>query len=133
MLKHEALTVVNETLVLQSQIAQLKPPDGRPLLAFRDFINGPKLPGEPVGAMCLIGGRAESFLDDSSDLLTLIRPPEEDLLSRFLEDHWVFRKREAQEPLDRTTMYKNSHVDRTVAALDIILAAILLIGAIVNL
>jgi hypothetical protein len=83
--------------------------------------------------MPLISGRAKAFLEDKSDLLALTKPLEEDYLSRFLQDHWVFRTRRASDPLDRTTIHNNSHVVRTVAALNMVLAAILLIGAIVNL
>ncbi|KAF2689348.1 hypothetical protein K458DRAFT_439699 [Lentithecium fluviatile CBS 122367] len=54
-----------------------------------------------------------------------------DYLSRFLQDHWPFQKR--SDPLDRTTIYKNLHVVRTVSALSLTLAATLLICAIVNL
>jgi len=61
--------------------------------------------------------------------------PERDFLSRCLQDNWprFLRKRESLDPLDRTTIHKNAHIVRTVAALDLILAAVLLIGAIVNL
>lgn len=62
-----------------------------------------------------------------------MQPPEDDVLSKFLKNHWMFRKRKATEPLDRTVFYKNSHVARTVAALGMVLATVLLIGAIVNL
>lgn len=83
--------------------------------------------------MPLISGRAKSFLNDKADLLTLTKSTEEDYLSRFLQDHWLFRKRVSPDPLDRTTLHKNVHVIRTVSALGIVLAAILLIGAIVSL
>jgi hypothetical protein len=83
--------------------------------------------------MPIISGRAKKYLEDEADLLTLTRPSEEDHLSRFLQDNWLFRKRETSDPIDRTTIAKNSHIFRTVAALDLLLAAILLIGAILNL
>jgi hypothetical protein len=127
------LTKLDETLLLQSQVAQLRGPDERPLVAFRDFLDGTAFASKNAGAMPLISGRAKAFLDDESDLLALTKPLEEDYLSRFLQDHWVFRTRRACDPLDRTTIHKNLHVVRTVAALDMVLAAILLIGAIVNL
>jgi hypothetical protein len=108
-------------------------PKERPLTAFRHYLKGsayPKETGEPMG---LISGRAKAFLDDRSDLLTLVKSSEEDYLSRFLQDHWLLRKRKAVDPFDCTAIYENSHVIRTVAVLSMILAAILLIGAIVNL
>ena len=83
--------------------------------------------------MPIISGRAKDFLSEKADLIALRRPPEEDLLSRYLQDHWPFSHREANDPLDRTTIYKNKHVVRTVALISLLLAAILLIGAIVSL
>jgi hypothetical protein len=83
--------------------------------------------------MPLISGRAKAFLDEKSDLLSLTTPPDEDYLSMFVQNHWMFRERKTSDPLDRTTIHKDSHVVRTVAALAMVLAAVLLIGAIVNL
>ncbi|KAH3911329.1 hypothetical protein HBH56_133430 [Parastagonospora nodorum] len=122
-----------ETIVLQMQIASMRKPDKRPIAAFRNFLNGASPSNKAASAMPLISGRAKAFLEDEADLLTLTKPMEEDYLSRFLQDHWLFRKRSSTDPLDRTTIHKNSHVIRTVAALDMVLAAMLLIGAIVNL
>jgi hypothetical protein len=124
---------VDETIALQAQMTALRRPDKRPVAAFRDFVKGAPISGKDVGAMPVISGRAKTFLEDDVDLLTLAKPMEDDYLSRFLQDHWLFRKRKATDPLDRTTIHKNSYVVRTVAALDMILAAMLLIGAIVNL
>ncbi|KAH7395134.1 hypothetical protein DE146DRAFT_697131 [Phaeosphaeria sp. MPI-PUGE-AT-0046c] len=122
-----------ETISLQAQISSLREPEQRPLSAFRDFLRGAAYSSKPAGALPLISGRAKAFLDDSADLLTLTKATEEDYLSRFLQDHWLFRKRISADPLDRTTIHKNIHVVRTVGALGIVLAAVLLIGAIVNL
>jgi hypothetical protein len=111
----------------------MREPDSRPIAAFRDFFKGAPLSSKAFDAMPLISGRAKAFLEDDTDLLALSKPIEEDYLSRFLQDHWLFRKRKTSDPLDRTTIHKNSHVVRTVAALDMVLATTLLIGAIVNL
>lgn len=83
--------------------------------------------------MPIISGRAKDLLSEKADLIALRRPPEEDLLSRYLQDNWPFPSREASDPLDRTTIYKNKHVVRTVAFISLLLAAILLVGAIVSL
>jgi hypothetical protein len=117
-------------LLLQSQIAQMKTPDNRPLRAFREYLNGTASASKGIESEPLISGRAKAFLDDDSDLIALATLPEDDHLSRFLQNHWMFRKRKT---LDRTTIHKNSHVVRTVTGLGLILAAVLLIGAIVNL
>ncbi|KAH7080210.1 hypothetical protein BKA63DRAFT_238185 [Paraphoma chrysanthemicola] len=122
-----------ETLVLQSHVAQMRRPDVRPLSAFRDYLHGKAIVYKQTVAMPLISGRAKAFLDDDKDLVTLARPIEEDYLSQFLQNHWLFRKRTSVDPYDRTTTHKNLHIVRTVAVLDMVLAAILLIGAIVNL
>ncbi|KAF2033187.1 hypothetical protein EK21DRAFT_98475 [Setomelanomma holmii] len=121
----------NDVVVLQAQITAIRRPDSRPVLAFRDFLEGKVLPSKLADPMPLISGRAKAFLDDDNDLMALARPIEEDHLSRFLQDHWLIRKRRDADPFDRTTIHKNLHVVRTAAALDIALAAVLLIGAIV--
>jgi hypothetical protein len=111
----------------------MQAPDRRPLAAFRDFLNGATGSGKDGIAMLLLGGRARAFLEDADDLVALIKPAEEDHLSRFLQNHWLFRQRRTDDPLDRTTIHKNSHVVHTIAVLALTIAAILLIGAIVNL
>ena len=72
-------------------------------------------------------------MDDPADLVALQKSSDEDFLSRFLQKHWLFRKRAANEVLDGTTLYKSSHIIWTVAILDLLLAAILFIGAVVSL
>jgi hypothetical protein len=111
----------------------MRPPDRRPLAAFRDLLEGATFSGKNGTTMPLLGGRARNFLEDDADLITLIKPTEEDCLSRFLQDHWLFRKRNTDDPLDRTTIHKNSYVLRMVAVFGLTIAATLLIGAIVNL
>jgi hypothetical protein len=127
------LTRTDEALVLRSQVAVLPKPRERPLSAFRHYLRGSAFLDDEGDPIPLIHGRAREFLEQKSDLVTLTTQTEGDYLSRFLQDHWHFRKRKSPDPLDCTTIHKNSHVVRTVAALDMILAAMLLIGAIVNL
>jgi hypothetical protein len=124
---------LDESLLLQSQVAQMKEPDTRPLTPYRDFLNGTALLSKGAETMPLISGRAKEFLEDTSDLLNLNKPLNDDYFSRFLQNHWIFRKRETTDPLDRITIHKNSHVVRTAAAVGLVLAAVLLIGAVVNL
>jgi hypothetical protein len=116
-------------------MVRLRKPGNRVLSTFRDFLKGTSYleeHGKPH-SLPLIGGAAQAFLDDEHDLLMLAEPVEEDYLSFFLRNYWPFQKRKATDPLDRTTIYKNAHIVRTVAAFGMLLAAILLIGAIVNL
>ncbi|ORX92926.1 hypothetical protein BCR34DRAFT_608683 [Clohesyomyces aquaticus] len=118
-----------EMLLLQTQVVNLKGPPTRVLSAMRDYIAGNAF----EGGLPLIYGRAENFLDDKSDLLAMRKAPEEDLLSRFLQDHWIFQTRTTNDPIDRTTTYKNRHVVHTVVAISVMVAAILLVGAIISL
>lgn len=67
-------------LLLQSQIAQLKPPGDRPLAAVRHFFEKPHH---------ILGGKAKAFLNDQDDLVTMKNPNDIDYLSRFLQRHWV--------------------------------------------
>jgi hypothetical protein len=73
------------------------------------------------------------MLKVADDLVALRKPADEDLLSRFLQDRWVFQKSETLNPLDRTTVYKGQHVTKTVAAISTVCAIILLVVAMVSL
>lgn len=127
------LTVADELLSLRSQVAQLNKPSGRVLDMYKDFLKGTALGATPDKPLDLISGRTSEFLNSELDLVTLQKPVETDHLSRLLRNHWMFKKRDATNLLDRTALYRNSHIVRTVATLDLILAAVLLIGAIVTL
>ena len=124
---------IDEMLLLQSQIAAYKGPTNRVLNTCRDYVEGRAFDSANKGAMPIISGRAKDFLSEKADLIALRRSTEEDVLSRYLQDHWPFPRREAKDPLDRTAIYKNKHVVRTVAFISLLLAALLLIGAIVSL
>ena len=127
------LKAADETLLLRSQIQDLPKTSHRTLRAFREFLNGDCFLDADGKAMPLISGRAKEFLSEKSDLLALATPIEQDYLSRFLQNNWPFKKRRTTDLFDRTTIYKNSHIVRVVTTLDMLLAAFLLIGAIVNL
>ncbi|KAF3002625.1 hypothetical protein E8E13_008990 [Curvularia kusanoi] len=99
----------------------------------REFMNGSGGSGNVKLHSALLAGRARLFLQEESDLLALANPVEDDHLSRFLQDNWLFRSRDTSDPYDRTTVYKNAHIVRTVAVLGLLLAAVLLVGAIVTL
>jgi hypothetical protein len=103
------------------------------LSAFRDYMDGAALKIPCFEKVPIISGRAKDFLSDDSDLAALRKVMDEDLLSELLQDHWAFQKRTATDPFDRTTLYKGHHVVRTVAALSMVIAAVLLIGAMVSL
>ena len=73
------------------------------------------------------------MLKEADDLVALRKPADEDLFSKFLQDHWAFQKRNTVDPLDRTTIYKRRHIAWTVAAISMLCAAVLLVVAIVSL
>ncbi|KAI0595604.1 hypothetical protein F4775DRAFT_595050 [Biscogniauxia sp. FL1348] len=70
----------HETLLLQSQIAQLKHPENRVLAAVKQFFERPHH---------ILGGKAKTILNNLSDLVTLKAPAEADYLSNFLRQHWT--------------------------------------------
>lgn len=61
---------------------------------------------------------------DEDDLVALAKSAEEDHLSRFLQDHWLLRHRRTSDAYDRTIVFRNSNIVRTVTALDLLLAAV---------
>ncbi|KAF2691180.1 hypothetical protein K458DRAFT_455504, partial [Lentithecium fluviatile CBS 122367] len=123
----------HETLLLQSQIADLKGPSGRVLNTIRDYISGSAFKTHTTPALPLISGLAKDYLTTKTDLIALHRSPSTDPLSKVLQDHWAFQTRSTPDPLDRTTLYNKDHVVRTVTVISMISAATLLIAAIVSL
>ncbi|ORY16611.1 hypothetical protein BCR34DRAFT_476044, partial [Clohesyomyces aquaticus] len=120
----------DEILLLQAQIVDLGRPSSRVLSAYRHYLEGRASKGN---GLPIISGQAKDFLADKTDLVVLRKAADEDLLSRLLQDHWIFQKRTTSDPLDRTTMYKNRHVFHAVATISMGLATFLLIGAIISL
>lgn len=84
--------------------------------------------------MRLISGQTKSFLEDKLDLIALQRIEEDNQPSKLLQRHWMlFKVRKTHDHFDRTTVCKSHHVVRTVAAISMMFAAILLIMAIIRL
>lgn len=140
-LKQSLTAMIDETLVLQSQISEMGTPNDQPLSALREFVKGTFFRDENGKSLPIISGRAQAFLDDKNDLISMAKPHEEDYLTRILQNCWISRKPKtvssldqmSADPFDRTAIYRNIHIVRTVAALDLLLAALLLVGSIVNL
>jgi hypothetical protein len=107
----------------------MKNPSRRVLSTFRDYVNGEALQIPGMDRVPIISGRAKKFLEDDVDLIALRKPKDDGVFSAILQDYWIFRKRKATDPFDRTTIHSNRHVERTVAAISMIIAALLLIGA----
>ncbi|KAH7375417.1 hypothetical protein B0T11DRAFT_270323 [Plectosphaerella cucumerina] len=121
----------HEALLRQSQVAALEEPRQRPLNVARSqmFNNVYDPHGNKVRSEPLIMGDAAKRLDDENrrDLAAVRRPPESDLLSRFLQDHWMFKTRKLT---DETEYIVESHIHWVGAVVSTLVAAILLLGAI---
>jgi hypothetical protein len=115
---------------LQDQIINIQRPSNRALVACREYVNGTAIPKYPSP---VISGRASHYLSDANDLAALGQHTEGDGITRFLQSHWPRQKRISSDPYDRTTVFPRRHVEWTVSAISITLAAVLLIGAIVSL
>lgn len=78
----------------------------------------------------ILSGLAEQRLEERNrqDLVAVRRPAEKDLLSRFLQDHWMFK---TTSMTDQTEYIKEKHVTWVAAGISTAVAAILLLGAIV--
>lgn len=96
-------------------------------------MDGDSWKGPYIPSVRLISGKAKDMLNEADDLVALKRRTDEDLLTKLLQDHWVFQNRKSKDPLDRTTLYKGNHVKHFVSVISILFAAILLILAIVSL
>jgi hypothetical protein len=116
--------------VLQAQIIAMQGPSDRVHAACVDYVRGPTIQGHPQP---IISGRAKGYLNDKSDLIALRQLAEIDPLSTLLQTHWPIQKRLTKDPFDRTTIYTARHVVLTVSLISMLLAAILLIGAITSL
>ncbi|OCL03677.1 hypothetical protein AOQ84DRAFT_433802 [Glonium stellatum] len=123
----------HEALLLQSQIANLDRPSSRVLTVFRNWFSGKNRDSKSYEENSILSGRAKFMLDDEKDLAALRPPTDKDALSRFLQDHWPFQDKAYPDPGDRTRHFLERHVIWTVAFISIVIAAILLIGAITSL
>jgi len=103
------------------------------LSTFRDYVDGESVKVLGAGGGPIIHGKARHFLEDKVELVALRKAIEDDPLSKLLQDNWAFQKRAATDPFDRTTIYKSKYVVRTVAAIAMVIATLLLIGATVGL
>lgn len=70
----------DEALLVQTEVAKLKPPVNRVLKAVRHFFETP----HP-----LLGGKAKTFLQDEQDLVALKQPEGSDYISNLLRRHWA--------------------------------------------
>lgn len=85
--KH-AEKLLDNTLLLQSQVASLSRPRAKALQAYRTYFRG-EGPHDRI-----VFGIAQELLEDEADLATLQVPLDADILSKLVRDHWPQRVRE---------------------------------------
>jgi len=71
--------------MLHREIALLKRPSSRVMAALRQWMHGDE--GVPNRTSKVNDGDSHMY-DDEPDLVALRAPPDSDLLSRFLRNHW---------------------------------------------
>ncbi|KAH9908518.1 hypothetical protein F4778DRAFT_350218 [Xylariomycetidae sp. FL2044] len=120
----EKLKTYHETLLLQSQVAQLHHPENRVLAAVKHFFERPHH---------ILGGKAKNFLNSPIDLVVLKAPAEVDYLSNVLRRYWASEKEETRDGVNHFARFNERSISITVTIINIILAACFLIGPIVGL
>lgn len=128
--------------MLQSEVAKLKKPGNRTILAFTQWLEHSYRP---------LGGRAQTFLSKRDDLVALKAPHQADYLSILMRRYWPAKvcldqywvvtagadsmqsTQGSQDRLDGTGRFEERHVAIAVAVVDVIVAAILLVGSITSL
>jgi hypothetical protein len=73
--------------MLQREIAMLESPSSRVVKALREWLHGPtRVPNDDSKLVY----RDKEMFSFKDDLVALRPPPEKDLLSRLMRDHWPF-------------------------------------------
>ncbi|KAK1756527.1 hypothetical protein QBC47DRAFT_321849 [Echria macrotheca] len=130
----ENLDKYQTALLQQNQVATLLEPPRARALAVAQYLSYsyPDIRNNPSQKTHLLAGLSEARLSQpqphTNDLLTIRRPVEKDPLSRFLQDHWFFG---ATSVSAKTEYIKERHVSWAAAGASIVVAAILLLGAII--
>ncbi|KAH7013423.1 hypothetical protein EDB80DRAFT_371775 [Ilyonectria destructans] len=127
----ETLKEYQEALLRQNQIATLEGPRKRALEVV--YSQSYECVDDHTGNKrhrSILAGLAEKRLDKCNhrDLIAIRRPADKDLLSRFLQDYWIFK---TTRITDKTEHIKENHVAWVAATVSTVVAAILLLGAIV--
>jgi hypothetical protein len=80
--------IIDEALMLQRDIARLESPSPRVLAALRVWSHGTT--GLPNDDFSKFDDSDREMFTIAADLVALRPPPDQDLLSRLLRDHWPF-------------------------------------------
>ncbi|PQE28778.1 chorismate mutase protein [Rutstroemia sp. NJR-2017a WRK4] len=120
-----------EAIVLDSTLLSIEKPSSRTLTAFRNVFHNVHVSGID-GAYPTLGGHSSQIYDDADDLMVLKSQLEEDRLTRFLRYYFaiLFTVKRTDSPL---VYFSEGRLRLVVALINLILAAVLLFGAIYNL
>ncbi|KAI1739569.1 hypothetical protein F4680DRAFT_422000 [Xylaria scruposa] len=113
----------HEALLLQSELANLKRPNKRVLDAYRQWFK------KPYPAL---GGQAKTFLDDSNDLVAL-KTSETDPLSLLVRRYWPTKEELSRDGFHRIGRFNEKSISIAVAVINVLVAAVLLVGSITGL
>ncbi|CEI70553.1 hypothetical protein FVEN_g952 [Fusarium venenatum] len=119
-----------EALVFESTLATIPPPDRRTLKAFRiNFFHGHP---DNISSFPMLGGYGSQLFDDPDDLLVLHTQEPPDRLTMFMQDYFGYLFEEPGNTLGSEIAYTSGkRIATFISCLSILLAALLLIGAIV--
>jgi hypothetical protein len=139
----------DEALVLQAQVSQLGRPTSRVYKTLQSWFGCLNRGSQSYR---VLSGQARFMFDSKQDLAALSPPADKDMLSRLLQDHWPFSvvslsliilirfiradrmgKGKSSDPADGTRQFLERHVIWAVSIISVIIAAILLVGAITSL
>ncbi|KAM5367861.1 hypothetical protein ACJZ2D_009772 [Fusarium nematophilum] len=122
----------DEVLLLQSQIAAIKQPDKYQSAMVQKCFNMGVHPSEFLAnSPRLLDGYDYSRLDNPRDLIALNSPPDPDFLSRFLRHHPGIIKSEILPSGEE--YFNEKHITLAVSVANVVLVAVLLIGAVISL
>ncbi|KAF2117279.1 hypothetical protein BDV96DRAFT_23373 [Lophiotrema nucula] len=126
----EKLKEYKEAILLDTTLLSLQPPSDRVWDALRHKFHNIS-PGDLKGWPTL-GGASIAILEDQDDLVSLKPPAEQDRLTSFVRDRFgfIFSKATAS---DDTRYFPEHRITVFVTILSTVVAAMLLVGAIVNL
>ncbi|GKU06633.1 hypothetical protein FLAG1_09514 [Fusarium langsethiae] len=126
----EALKEYKEALAVEATLLSMRQPTKQAHEAFRKYYWNENNGGDVIPTLL---GSSEMLYDDRQDLVALCRPPEEDRLSAFFRKYMplLFLERRSQ---DSNVHYISARrIGVVVGAINILLAAAFLYGAILNL
>ncbi|CZR55889.1 uncharacterized protein PAC_05777 [Phialocephala subalpina] len=127
----ETMKEYREAIFFEINLLALDGPPPRTLTAFRNEFNNVKASGPKRGYPTL-RGRSRKVYDDPDDLIVLAPQQEEDRLTKFLRQYFaiLFTTQRTDSPL---TYFSETRLRVAVAIINMVIAAALLFGAILNL